>query len=127
MRCWLIVSLYSVHFTFVVALLDALALVIFMFTACECNHEFGKTSLVYEESGGDYCESGVLYGLLQFPQLLALKQQLSVASGGVVVVRTVEIFGYIHILHPKLGACEYAVCVDKACLAESDGFYFGAA
>ena len=109
----------------VVALLERFALVIFVLTACQTYHQFGQALFVDEQTGGHDGETGVLHCLLQLAQLLALEQQLAVAPCRVVVVRAIEIFGHVHILHPQFVAYEYAVAIDKAHLGEAYGLYLG--
>ena len=67
-----------------------------MLTACEGNDKFGKPFLVYEKPHGHNGETGVLHRLLEFSQFFALKQQFAVTTRSMVVVRTVEILGYVY-------------------------------
>ena len=106
-------SSYSVYFAFVVTLLYALALVVLVLTARYTYHKLGKPLLIYKETHGDNCKSGILHCLLQFAQLFTLEQQLAVASCRMVVVRPVEIFCNVHILDPHLVIDKGAICIDK--------------
>ena len=121
----LVILSYSIHLAFVVALFYAVALVILVLTTGKAYHQLGEPLLVYEQACGHNGETGVLHRLFQFAQFASFEEQFPVAARRVVVVRAIEILGHIHIFHPHLLAYEHAIGIDKACLAEPDGFYLG--
>ena len=115
---------HAVHFSLVVFLLERLALVVLLLTLGKGNDEFGQALLIDEESGGDDGEAWVLLLVLQVAQFFLAQQELAFTACRMVIVRTVEILRYVHVLHLQLSVNEIAVGVHEAGFAEADRLDF---
>ena len=69
--------------------------------------------------------SGMMVNPVSLPffrvsRFLFVEQEFAVATGGVVVVSAVEIFGYIHVFDPYLALVDIAECVGERSFALTD-------
>ncbi len=115
----------TVELTFVVALAYALPFIILLFSTAHAYLHLGKATVVDEYFQRYDGIARVVRLFLKLGYFLTVEQQLAVASGHMVVVRTVEIFRYVHTLDPYLSFFYQAVGVDKRCLAFAYRLYLG--
>ena len=69
---------------------------------------------------GTMVKPASLPSFVEAVEFFAVQQQFAIASGGVVVVRAVEIFGYVHVLDPQLAVVHIAECIGQTGFAQSD-------
>lgn len=116
---------HSCYRALVFALLDALALVVFLLASGYGYHELCKPAVIDEKPERHDGESCLFAVAVEAGYLLAVEQQFAVTASGVVVVCAVEVFLYIHVFHPHLAVVDVAERVGKACLTQAYRLYFG--
>ena len=110
----------------VLAFLDGLSLVVLLFTAGDSDDEFGKPTLVDEQTQGNYRDAWLLHVLGDAAYFLAVEQELTVTVGGVVVVGAETVLSNIHVLDPHLIVDHHAIGIGQAALALTDGLNLSA-
>ena len=107
----------AVHLALGILQLEGFALVVLLLTPGQGDIDLGQPAVVNKEAEGDNGKPLLLRLALQLVELLALQQQLAVALGVVVVVRSPPVLGDVHAAHEQLAAVEVAVGIHQAGLA----------
>jgi hypothetical protein len=115
----------AVKFPAGILFLDILALVVFLFTACQGNFQLGITAFSNENSEGDNGQSLFPDLLFQFSEFPVGEQQFAVSLGEMVVNVAEIIFSDVHPFHKKLTLVEIAIGINETGLAGPDGFDLG--
>ena len=102
-----------VHFPSVFLRLERLALVELLLSTAQGNIHLGSAMIVNEDKGWHYGKSRSLRVLKEMPYLTFGEQQLTVALGLMVGIAAIEIWRYVHALHPHLALDNVAICVYK--------------
>lgn len=119
-------SLNILNLALIFALLDTLTLVVLVLTLAETNLQFGQSLLIDKQSQRNNRLTRILHLTLQLAQLLALEQELAIATHLVVGVTAKTVLGNMHLLHPQLIPLEQAIGVHQRGLRLADGLDFGA-
>ncbi len=101
------------HGALVFALLDVLALVVFLLASGNANYYLGQPFFRNEKLEGDYGVASFLAALVETTYLALSEQELAVAARGVIVVRAVEVFGNIHVFDPHLASVDDAIGIGQ--------------
>ena len=102
-----------VHFPPVFLCLERLALVKHLLSTAQCNIHLCPAMVIDEDKGWDNGKAGRLGIFEEMPYLTLGEQQLAVALGLVVGIAAIEIWRYVHALHPHLALDNVAICVYK--------------
>ena len=105
-------------------LFQGLTLVEAVLASCEVDVEFGTPVLVNKQKSGDDGETRTFDGLLQATYLSAIQEELTVAPGSMVVIRSIEVRRDIHVLDPYFAMENDAISVHQTGLAEADALDF---
>lgn len=97
----------------VFAFFDCLAFVVLFFAAADADYHFCEAAVVDEDADRDYGHAGVFGGFGDFLDFLFVEQEFAVAADIVVVVRSVEVFGDVHVLDPDGVVGDVAVGVGQ--------------
>ena len=116
---------HTVDGAFILALLNALALVVLALASRKSDDELCQSPLVDKQPQGHNRETGLHAVPGNAADFLAVEQQLAVAVRRVVVIRAKTVLGNIHVLGPNLIIDDHAVGVGEAHLSLTDGFYLG--
>ena len=75
---------HPAHLTFIVALLDGLALVVFLFSLSKGDNHLGQPPVVDKEPGRDDRKAVIFCDCLELANLFLVQQQLAIATSHVV-------------------------------------------
>ena len=114
-----------VHFPPVFLCLERLALVEHLLSTAQGNIHLCPAMVIDEDKGWDNGKAWRLGIFEEMPYLTLGEQQLAVALGLVVGIAAIEIWRYVHALHPHLALDNVAICVYKRGLAHAYGLYLG--
>ena len=115
---------HASHFALVSFLLERLALIILFLTLSQGDDHFAEPLFIDEHPDGYDGKAWVFAAPLQLLQLFAVKQQLAVAAGRVVIVGTIEVLSDVHVLHPQFAVGKIAEGIDQAGFAQAYRFDF---
>ena len=113
---------HLIHLSLIIRLAQTLPFVVGVLTLTEGYLHLRQSALVDKEAEWDNRLAGVLCRLLQFAYLAALEQQLAVAFGFVVGVRTEPVFGDVHLFDVHLSVLYRTIRIHQRGFAFADGF-----
>ena len=115
----------SLHIPAHILLLYGIALVVFPFSFCKGDVQFGVAVLCNEQAGSHNCKPFLFGGPLQFAEFLAVEQQFAVALWIVGIPGPPPVLRNVHVLDIQFPPYKIAVTVHQGGLAGPDGFYLG--
>ena len=116
---------HAIDGALVLAFLDGLTLVVLPFTTTQSDNKLGETPLIDKQTQGHDGNTRLLGVACDATDLLAVKEQLAVTVGGMVVIGPVAVFSNVHVLDPDLTIDNNAIGIGQAAFALTDGLDFG--
>ena len=113
----------AVDATAVFLLFKSLTLVVLLLASGNVDVELGTTILVNEKEDWHDAEAGGLDRRLHLAYLLAVEQELAVATLHVVVVGALLVLGNIHVLYPYFATDDVAIGINEARFSLADALY----
>ena len=113
---------HAIDGALVLAFLDGLTFVVLSFTTTQSDNDLGESPLIDKQAQWHNGNTRLLGVTGDATDLLAVKEQLAVAVGGMVVIGPVTVFSNVHVLDPDLTIDDHAIGIGQATLALTDGF-----
>lgn len=116
---------HAIDGALVLAFLDGLTFVVLSFTTTQSDNDLGESPLIDKQAQWHNGNTRLLGVTGDATDLLAVKEQLAVAVGGMVVIGPVTVFSNVHVLDPDLTIDDHAIGIGQAAFALTDGLDFG--
>lgn len=116
---------HAIDGALVLAFLDGLTFVVLSFTTTQSDNDLGESPLINKQAQWHNGNTRLLGVTGDATDLLAVKEQLAVAVGGMVIIGPVTVFGNVHVLDPDLTIDNHAIGIGQAAFALTDGLDFG--
>lgn len=116
---------HAIDGALVLAFLDGLTFVVLSFTTTQSDNDLGESPLIDKQAQWHNGNTRLLGVAGDATDLLAVKEQLAVAMGGMVVIGSVTVFSNVHVLDPDLTIDNHAIGIGQAAFALTDGLDFG--
>lgn len=116
---------HAIDGALVLALLDALALVVLLLASGNGNNQLSQSAFIDEQPQRDNRIAGLQVVLGNAADLLAVEQQFTVTVGRVIIIGAKAVLGNVHVLDPHLTIDDHAIGIGKTYLTLPDGLDLG--